>query len=378
MKPRILHLYKDYYPPVFGGIEQTINRMANGLKNDFDVSVLVCAGAEKRGIVDIDGVRVIRTKEMGRFASAPLSTDFIRMLLKEIKSADLIHLHHPNPTSDFALALSGFHSKPAVMTYHSDIVRQKFSRILVAPFLRHSMDHCSVIMPTSPDYAESSQWLQKYKHKLEVIPLGINIDEWQETAESRVFSESIRQQANGRHIICFNGRLRYYKGLPWLIEAMKSIPDIILFISGDGPMRPEIENQIATLSLSDSVRLIGSLSHSDLVGLLHASELFCMPSHLRSEALGISMIEAMACHLPIVSCDIPTGVRYVNIDGKTGLRVPPSNAAALADAIRRITQDTALAKQFAIAAHKRATEFFSEDVMNRHLEQVYVKALHIN
>lgn len=159
---------------------------------------------------------------------------------------------------------------------------------------------------------------------------------------------------------------------------MKSIPDIILFISGDGPMRPEIENQIATLSLSDSVRLIGSLSHSDLVGLLHASELFCMPSHLRSEALGISMIEAMACHLPIVSCDIPTGVRYVNIDGKTGLRVPPSNAAALADAIRRITQDTALAKQFAIAAHKRATEFFSEDVMNRHLEQVYVKALHIN
>ena len=176
MPQKILHLYKDYYPPVRGGIEQTINLMANGQKDEFDVSVLVCCGHEVPGIYDINGIRVIRAPEIGRYSSAPLSPGFVKSLDKELQSVDLVHLHHPNPTSDIALAITGLHGKKAVMTYHSDIIRQRFSKFVVSPFLHMSMRQCSVIMPTSPDYIESSSVLKRFRSKLEVVPLGIELE----------------------------------------------------------------------------------------------------------------------------------------------------------------------------------------------------------
>lgn len=378
MRPRILHLYKDYYPPVRGGIEQTINLMANGLKDDFDVSVLVCCGNSAPGEEDIDGIRVIRSSEIMRIASAPISTSYISMLRKELQQTDLIHLHHPNPTNDLALAMCGNHNKPMVMTYHSDIVRQKISKYFIAPFLSRSMNRCSIIMPTSPDYVESSKWLQHYQNKLEVVPLGIHTQDFLETKASSVHTRDYKKLAQNRRIISFNGRLRYYKGLPWAINAMKHVNNATFMIAGDGPIRNELEELAVAAGVTDRVIFLGNVTHEELVGLLHASDVFCMPSHLRSEALGISMIEAMTCGLPIVSCDVPSGVRFVNVDGVTGIRVPPCNALALADAFNKLLSDEGLRLRTGQNAAERARGIFSAEEMNRHLRSVYCTVLNIN
>jgi len=107
-KPRVLHVYKDYFPPVLGGVETTIRLMALGMKQQFQISVLVNSGSSKSFTEEVEGIRVRRVGEWGRLASAPISPQFIRALRQEAKTADLLHFHHPNPTGDAALLLCGF------------------------------------------------------------------------------------------------------------------------------------------------------------------------------------------------------------------------------------------------------------------------------
>ncbi len=378
MKPRILHLYKDYYPPVLGGIEETINVMANGLSDQFDQTVLVCSGNKQYRSTQENGVHVHYAAECARLASTPVSFSYISKLRELIRNCDIVHLHHPNPLGDLALMLSLNRHIPVVMTYHSDIVRQKYLKLVISPLQYLTMKRCAVIMPTSPNYIESSRWLQKFRNKLEIVSLGIRLEEFRETELSRKYTRTLLDKAQGRRIICFNGRLRYYKGLPWLLDAMTNVSNAVLFISGDGPMRQSLEEQIQKLKLYDRVHLLGTLSHDELVGLLHAADVFCMPSHLRAEALGLSIIEAMTCGLPIVSCDIPTGVKFVNVDNVTGLVVPPCDSAAIAAALTAILNNEKQRQSMSSAAKERANRLFSADIMNRHIAQVYSKVLMLN
>ncbi|NQU41989.1 glycosyltransferase, partial [bacterium] len=98
-------------------------------------------------------------------------------------------------------------------------------------------------------------------------------------------------------------------------------------------------------------------------------------AHLRSEAFGLSQIEAMVCGLPVISTDLNTGVREVNQDGHTGLVVKPANPKALADAILSLIQDSALREKLAAQAHKRALERFSARRLGDDLREAYRKIL---
>ena len=181
--------------------------------------------------------------------------------------------------------------------------------------------------------------------------------------------------ARSRKIISFNGRLRYYKGLPYAINAMSNVDNAIFLIAGDGSIRRDLEDLVTERNLTDRIIFLGDVSHDELVGLLHASDIFCMPSHLRSEALGISMIEAMSCGLPIVSCDVKSGVRFVNPHEETGLRVQPADADALANALNTLIASDNMRLSYGTAARDRAKTIFSAQQMNRHLREVYHKVL---
>src|SRR5690606_27663277 len=82
-KPRVLHVYKDYYPPVMGGVELTINVLAEGCLDEFDVSVLVNSTSRKSSVEEVNGVRVVKVSEWGRAASAPISPAFVLALGRE-------------------------------------------------------------------------------------------------------------------------------------------------------------------------------------------------------------------------------------------------------------------------------------------------------
>ncbi|MBA2670218.1 MAG: glycosyltransferase, partial [Gemmatimonadetes bacterium] len=223
-------MYKDYYPPVMGGVERTIHLMAQGTRDEFDVRVLVNSGTLRTFTEGLDGVRVTRVSEWGRLASAPVSPAFIGALRREAADADILHFHHPNPTGDVACLLTR-PTAPIVMTYHSDVVRQRAAMVVYGPIQERMMRACRVIMPTSPDYVESSEWLQRHRDRCRVLPLGIDVGRFQSTPAVEQRAAEIRSAHPGP-LIAFVGRLRYYKGLHFLIEAMKAVEATLLAVGG--------------------------------------------------------------------------------------------------------------------------------------------------
>jgi rhamnosyl/mannosyltransferase len=374
-RPRILHVYKDYFPPVLGGVELTINLLAEGCLDEFDVSVLVNSASRHTFEETINGVRIVRVSEWGRAASAPISPAFITALARESHRADILHFHHPNPTGDLARLLSR-PRLPSVMTYHSDVVRQQWAMTAYGPLQNWQMSQCAIIMPTSPNYMQSSPWLRRHAARCQVVPLGIRMDPFAETPAVLQRAKELRQQFGNQKIVLFVGRLRYYKGLQFLLDAAPSIPGIVL-IAGTGPMESALREQVARLNIQDRVHFLGDISDEDKVAWYHAAHVFCMPSHLRSEAFGLSQVEAMACGTPVVSCNIASGVPFVNAHEVSGLVVPPEDPPALAQARTQLFTDDDLRQRLGRGAFERAhTEFTARRMCDR-VKAVYRQVLPI-
>jgi len=366
---KVLQIYKDYYPPVRGGIEGHINLLATGLKRrGIEVSVLVSNTRFRVVKEEIDGIRVVRAPQVGRFASAPLNMTFFHWLRKLGKDADVLHFHFPNPTAELSYLISGLNRR-VIVTYHSDIVRQAVLGKIYSPFLKRFLDLAETVIATSPIYLNSSRVLHRYRHKCRVIPLGIDLSRF---APEKANAASIAQlrRTYRRPIILFIGRFRYYKGIHTLIEAMKEV-DAVLLLIGTGPLEQALRDQVAALSLETRVRFLGEISDQDLVTYLHACDLFVLPSILRSEAFGIVQIEAMACKKPVISTEIMSGTSYVNQNGKTGLIVPPFDAGGMAAAINWMLARPDVRDACGKAGYERVRSHFSSERMVDRILSLY-------
>ncbi|MBN2209271.1 MAG: glycosyltransferase [Candidatus Coatesbacteria bacterium] len=355
---RVLQIYKDYYPPVFGGIEKHLSLLCAKLSLVAHVDVLVANRKAQTEQEFINGIKVLKAGTFGRLLSAPLSPLFGSYLSRE--RYDILHFHLPNPTA----VLSYLLVRPpgaVVVTWHSDIVRQRSFLPLYRPFLMRFLNLCDAILPTSERYARTSPFLTLHLDKCHPIPLGIDVSRFSPTEKIKHQAAELRATYGGR-VVLFVGLLRYYKGLKFLIDAMQSL-DATLVIVGEGPMRAELESYCQERRLKVKVFFAGAVDEEILPAYYHSCDVFCLPSIYRSEAFGVSQLEAMACGKPVVSTALDTGVPYVNLDGKTGLIVPPMDSAALAEALRSLLSDQVLAARLGEAARGRVlTEFTAEEM----------------
>jgi glycosyltransferase involved in cell wall biosynthesis len=370
MQYGVLHIYKDYYPPVYGGIEKTVSLLARGVRDEYDVRVLVTNRRLKTEIEHADGIEVIKVGSLGRFVSAPLSPRFPSMLRRY--DADILHFHCPNPTGDIAYFLAKPRGK-VVITYHSDVVRQWWAMSVYGPILRRFLQRADAILPTSPNYIRSSPYLSKVAEKCHVVPLGVPIESYARTAEREAAAHRIRRSFQGE-LIVFVGKLRYYKGLHFLLQAMKEIRAHLLII-GSGPERDALAAMCRRFGIEEKVTFLGELSDEEVVRHLHAADIFCLPSHLRSEAYGICQIEAMACGLPVVSTNLDTGVPFVNQHEVTGLVVPPASARHLVEAIELLLKNEQLRREMGRRAQQRAIQEFNSSLMVQRVKEIYKKVL---
>lgn len=372
-KPSVLHVYKDFYPPVPGGMEKCVHWMARECRDEFHVRVLV--GSRSRRLEDdiIDGIRVVRVPEWGRAFSSPLAPAFVPWL-KRLDS-DILHFHMPNPMGELACLLAR-PSGRITATYHSDIVRQKISGLFYRPFQKRFLDRALSIMPTTARYVETSDTLRPYSEKCSPLPLGIPLENMEATPESEAFSAKIQQQFPDDFRIVFVGVLRYYKGLSFLIQALAQLPQKVrLVLGGDGPERQSLQRLAKELNVTARVHFLGRLEDGEVTGLLRAGHVFCLPAHLRSEAFGLCQIEAMACGLPVVSTNLPTGVPEVNAHGESGLVVEPANPEALSRALKELMERPEWRKELGEKAQQRAREKYSAQKMGEALKAHYRRLL---
>lgn len=365
----ILQVNKFYYPDV-GGVEQVVQSIAEGLPGTYSTHVLA---SNPRGIGDRSwhkGVSVTKASSIGMAMSVPLAPTFPLRLRTLARDVDIVHHHLPNPLSTVSELVARGDDATTVATYHSDIVRQANALPLYRPVLRRFLTDIDRIMVTSSRLLDHSAVLEPYKEKCEVIPLSVDLEAI-DTEKPSVLT--LDPEPTGP-VILFVGRLNYYKGVEYLIDAMQRV-DGTLLIAGDGDRRATLENRAHEQDVADQVRFLGYVSETRLASVYRRADLFVMPSVEPSEAFGIVQLEAMARGLPVVNTSLPTGVPWVSKDGETGLTVPPRDAVALADAMSTLIEDGALRRTYAKRARERVERLFTREQMIESMQEFYRRAI---
>ena len=394
---RVLHIGK-FFPPHPGGIERCTADLCAALAGR-GVRTAVLAHAEPgtrgRRLRTAAGVEVTLAACHGRLLYAPLSPAFPLLLARTIRdfAPDLLHLHVPNTSAFFALLAPAARRLPWIVHWHADIPVDTHRRLLrlayriYRPWEQALLRRAAAVIATSAPYRDSSAALAPWRDKTRVIPLGIAPDESAGQASPLPFglqanSPTNRSQSQGAaedtmlvspqpsaltpplRLLCV-GRLSYFKGIDVLLRALVDLPDASLAIIGDGECRVPLERLARELGVAPRVTFAGRIdmdaagAHA-LAAAYAAADVFCLPSTDRAESFGLVLLEAMRAGLPVVASAIPgSGVGHVVRDGETGLLVPPGDAHALAMALRRMQEDTALRARLAAAGALRWRDEFT-------------------
>ncbi|HEN3647826.1 TPA: glycosyltransferase family 4 protein, partial [Yersinia enterocolitica] len=288
-------------------------------------------------------------------ASTPFSFQAIKDFKKLAQQSDIIHYHFPFPFMDMVHFISGI-NKPTVVSYHSDIVKQKNILKIYTPLMNLFLGSVSRIVAASPNYVATSATLKKFSRKVSVIPYGLDEDSYPTPLPERI---DFWKSKFGTRFFLFIGAFRYYKGLHILIEAAKNSSYPIVIV-GAGPIESELKKQAEKLDIQN-IYFLGAVSDEDKASLLSLCYAVVFPSHLRSEAFGITLLEGAMYGKPLISSEIGTGTTFINIDQQTGLVVPPSDPVALRTAMDQLWDDIELSERFGRNARNRYLENFTSE-----------------
>lgn len=362
-----------FYPPIMGGIESTVKDISEGLTRRGWCVAVLCSNTENKTIISKGRILIVRAAALMRLASTSISPCLIKFLMRIGDSAEILHVHLPNPMANLAIWIVRPRVK-IILHWHSDIVKQKTLLKFYVPLQQWLLNRSKLIICTSMPYAKSSKWLENYQSKIRILPSCIGdplAHENSHELSKRVVA--IKDKYFGKKIIFSLGRMTYYKGFNVLIQAASELPDdMVVLIGGEGELLAGYKKITQDLNLSEKVIFLGKIPQELLSSYYEAADIFCLPSLARSEAFGLVMVEAMAHSLPIVATDIiGSGVPWVNQDSVTGLNVEPGNPGQLASALTKLLLNPTLANHFGKAARKRFEKFFELEIMIDALEEIY-------
>jgi len=367
---KVLHFYKTYLPDTIGGLEQSINQIARGTaKLEVTTEVLTLSPTVVDRTVEVDGHMVHRCRSNFEVASTPFSASAFLRFRQMARKADIIHFHFPYPFADI-LHLTTRINKPTLITYHSDIIKQKQLLKLYKPIKQRFLSSVDHIVATSPNYLASSHVLSRFKHKTSIIPLGLDKATYPKACTERL---SFWKKRVGPRFFLFVGVIRYYKGLHILVDAARN-SDYPIVILGAGPVEAELKAHAAKLGINN-IHFLGFLPDEDKVALLELCYAVIFPSHLRSEAFGISLLEGAMYGKPLISSEIGTGTSYININKKTGIVVPPSDPAELRQAMDYLWNNPEEAAAMGQRAEARYWKLFTAEQMAESYVALYKELL---
>lgn len=366
----VLSVYRTYFPDPPGGLQEAIRQICMttshlGVQN----TIFTLSPKNQPRVIEMPEATVVRERSW----LAPASCDIggasaFSSYLGLIKQADIVHYFHPWP---FADVLNTFKKadKPVLLTYISDVVRQRFLGTLYSPLMWHTLRQMDVIVANCPAYVETSPVLShpSIRDKVRIIPLGIDENSYPKTVDDSVFSR-ISVTATEPYFL-FLGVLRYYKGVHTLISAAKLLNAKVV-IAGSGPESEKLKRHAESLGLKN-VFFAGQVTDKEKVSLIKNCLALVLPSHLRSEAYGMVLVEASMMNKPMISCEIGTGTSFVNQHEETGLVLKPENIDEMNDAMRTILNNSALAKTFGENARSRYELLFSGLALGKAYASIY-------
>ncbi|SDE30566.1 glycosyltransferase [Desulfuromonas thiophila] len=363
---RVLHVYRTYFPDSQGGLEEAIRQLcrattSRGVQN----RIFTLSPCPRPAVLQRPEAEVHRFPRTCEIASCGISVSALAGFRALVDWADLVHYQFPWPFADF-LHLAACVRKPALVSYQADIVRQQGWLRLYRPLMRQFLARMAAVVATSPQYAASSPVLSAMRDRLQVIPLGLDPASYPVPSADRQ-QEVLRRF--GRDYFLFVGVLRYYKGLSFLLEAARHAPFQVV-VAGSGPLESLLHRQVRELGLSN-VHFAGHVDDATKVALLQQARALVFPSHLRSEAFGMALLEGALFARPLISCEIGSGMSYINQHNQTGLIVPPEDPFALRQAMLQLYQDEVLAARLGAGAYQRFLQLFTAERMAEQYLHLY-------
>ncbi|HEY7770188.1 glycosyltransferase family 4 protein [Longimicrobium sp.] len=177
--------------------------------------------------------------------------------------------------------------------------------------------------------------------------------------------------------LLFVGRLVERKGVHLLLDALATLPPerpVVLRVVGDGPERPRLQEQAARLGLGERAVFHGFVSQDELKARIAACDCFVLPAVVDAkgdtEGLGVVLLEAMSYGKPTIA-SAAGGIVDIVRDGRNGFLVPPGQAGPLADAIKRMMDDPAAAREMGVHGRQDVEAGFSWNVIVGRLADVY-------
>jgi rhamnosyl/mannosyltransferase len=275
----------------------------------------------------------------------------------------------PNLSAFWCLFLPAARRLPWVVHWHADVLAStrslalRYLYWLYRPFEQALLARAARIIATSPPYLESSDPLARHRERCTVIPLGI--------CDLPVAEAAAPSDDTGLRVLCV-GRLTYYKGVRYLIEAVASLDNVTLTIVGSGDEEAELRALVRDRGVTDRIHFAGNLSDDALQGELARCDCLCLPSVERTEAFGVVLLEAMRAGRATVATAVPgSGMGWVVEEGVTGLLVAPEDDRAFARVLQTMRDDSPKREQMASAGATRFDAHFRIDRITCDLNEIY-------
>lgn len=366
----VTHVYRTYFPDPPGGLQEAIRQIAlattqQGIAN----TVYTLSTQPEPRVLERPEGWVVREKSWAEPASCNLGGAAAFATFSSLaKKSDVMHYLFPWPFADLLHAVVR-PERPAVMTYISDVVRQRWLGAAYAPLMWRTLKQMKLIVANSPAYAVTSPVLSHpdIRDKVRMIPLGIEESSYDKLGDSAVLERLGLEKKEP--FFLFIGVLRYYKGAHFLIKAAKDLGAKVV-IAGAGPEGEGLRALSAEVATSNVV-FAGQVTDAEKVALLHACRALVLPSHLRSEAYGMVLVEAAMFGKPLISCEIGTGTSFVNAHEQTGFVVAPQATEELSVAMKTLLKDEQLAQVMGRAARDRYERLFSGPALGRAYAELF-------
>ena len=365
---KVLHVYRTYFPDSQGGLEEVIRQIClSTLEHGVDSRIFSLSVDPSPGFIDSDEGQIVRVKRTFEIASCGFCFGGLAEFRRQVEWADIVHYHFPWPFADIMHAVAGY-PRPSIITYHSDVVRQRLLMVLYRPLMLHFLGTMDRIITTSPNYYATSDVLSRFSNKVDIIPIGIDRESYPVVDDE---SESLQrvEAEYGRGFFLFVGVLRYYKGLHILLEAIKDAPYRVVIV-GSGAMESELREQARELNL-ENVQFSGYVDDETKMALFTLCRSVVFPSYMRSEAFGVTLLEGAMCGKPLISAEVGSGTSHINIHERTGLVVTPGCPASLREAMDTVYHRPLVAEEMGKQAYDRYQELFTGFSMGESYAKVY-------
>ena len=362
----VLHVYRTYFPETQGGAEETIRQICLNTRRHGIASRVLCPSPSiAPRVVRREEAAVYRCRLDGEVASCSLSREAFPMFRRLLPWADVVHYHFPWPLADVLHFTSGVRV-PTVLTYHSDIVRQRVLARFYSPLMNRFLGSVDRVVCTSPNYLATSEVLKRLGDRVDVVPIGLDRTSYPEPTEDTLADV---RSAYGDGFFLFVGVLRYYKCLHILLEAAQGAPYPVVIV-GSGPDEAKLKRQAAELGLTN-VTFTGHVDDATKIALMRLCRGVVFPSYLRAEAFGVALLEGAMNGKPMITTEAGSGTSHVNVDGETGIVAEPASAQAFRNAMDRLHSDPRLARHLGAGARERFDRLFTGRLMGDRYADIY-------